>query len=211
MKRLCAVVLVLVGTAFLMPRHLAAQFGIKGGPNLSRYAVTAVAGYEWDSHNLLGFSVGAFYALEVTPKLFVQPELFYVSYGEKESDVGESEIWYKEQLSYIHFPVLAKFKIVDGDLAPVVFAGPYLSYLLKGTGTDYLDGTPLPSFDVKPDHKKTVYGITVGAGLEKKMGKNLLILDVRYNLDLVRNDIADILEPWSSKTRVLTVMVGIGF
>ncbi len=208
MKKLVVLSVLIMGVALLVPRPLAADFGIKGGLNLSWYAVTAEPGFEWTSHNLTGFTVGAFYTFSLGPKFAIQPEAYYATYGEKESDPGDSFIYYKEQLNYIHVPVLFKFKLGEGGFTPILFAGPYLSFLMSATGTDYEFEE---SFDVKPYHKSTVYGLTFGLGLEKKLEKVLLVLDVRYNMDLVRNDVADVEEPWSSKTRVWTFMVGIGF
>ena len=152
--------------------------------------------------------VGAFYTFSFGPKFAIQPEAYYATNGEKESFPEDSFIIYKERLNYIHVPVLFKFKFGEGGFTPLLFAGPYLSFLMSGTGTEYEFNE---SYDAKPSHKSTVYGLSFGLGLEKKLAKVMLVLDVRYNLDLVRNDIADIKEPWSSKTRVLTFMIGIGF
>lgn len=212
MKKLVVLCVFFVGVALFVPQPLAADFGIKGGLNLSSYSVTAEPGFEWTSHSLTGFTVGGFYTFSLSPKFAIQPEVYYATYGEKESDPGDSFIFYKEQLNYIHVPVLLKFKLGGGGFMPHLFAGPYMSFLVSGTGTDYnLDGSVFETFDVKPFHKSSVYGFTFGLDLEKKLEKVLLVLDVRYNLDMVRNDIADIEEPWSSKTRVWTFMIGIGF
>ncbi|MEI6614453.1 MAG: outer membrane beta-barrel protein, partial [Chrysiogenales bacterium] len=114
MKKLVVLCVFFVEVALLVPRPLAAEFGVKGGVNISKYAVTADPGYEWISRNLTGFMVGAFYTFSFGPKFAIQPEAYYATNGEKESFPEDSFIIYKERLNYIHVPVLFKFKFGEG-------------------------------------------------------------------------------------------------
>ena len=43
-------------------------------------------------------------------------------------------------LNYIHVPVLAKFRFGTGQLKPILFAGPAVSFLTTATEKMYFNG-----------------------------------------------------------------------
>jgi hypothetical protein len=197
----------------LVPRPVAAalniDWGIKGGFSLARE--------KWSdettaSDNLTKPVFGAFLAFNLNKSFAIQPEVYYLTQGgiwQSESDLVTTK--WVGTYNYLHIPVLAKVRFMtDKKLSPIIFAGPALGFLLSAHEKYYVDGALNYSKSIKTWFKKTNFSVVFGGGVEYKLDKLLLVLDIRYDLGLANIDLSDI--PTDTlKTRSLMFMVGVGF
>ncbi len=203
-----------------VPQSRAAQFGLKGGLNWSKYASPMAVNPldEYISQYNQGWLIGGFLDFKLNERFSIQPEIYYTRIGEKETNplVGIEQldgvgVMYKELLDYIQVPVLAKFKVMpNGPFTPVLLAGPYFGFLLSGNWK-LLDaaGAVVDSGDLKQYYKTMDFGLVFSAGLDWTIGKLLLSAEFRYNLGLT--DIEKTEHIYITKHRTLMVMVGVGF
>ena len=212
MKRcvvVCAVVLLLAAFA-AGPVMAAVDFdlGIKAGVSMATYKWTDEAA----SKSLTKPVFGVFFAYNINRNFAIQPEIYYLTQGGTWEEVYDSTTYkYVDYDNYLHIPVLAKYRFMpDKKLTPILFAGPAMGFLLSAHYKYFLDGVEEWDKDVKSYLKKTNFSVVFGGGVEYKMDKLMLILDVRYDLGLTNidglNDPTDAL-----KLRALMFMVGVGF
>lgn len=195
-----------------IPRPVAAaidfNLGVKGGLSMATYNWTG----EHASTNLTRPVFGVFFAFNLNKTFAIQPEIYYLTLGGVETiDSEEMAFKYIDRYKYLHVPVLAKVRLMpDKKLTPILFAGPAMGVLLSARYKYIVDGVEEFDKDIKQFRKKTRLSVVFGAGLEYKMDKHMLILDIRYDLGLgnidTDNDPTDEL-----KTRALMFMVGVGF
>ena len=131
------------------------SFGIKAGFNslINRACASGVS----VSEDAAVFYVGVFADLPLSEKFSIQPEVQYVNVSKSSESSG-----------FLLFPILAKYKIIEGF---GVLAGQQLDILLP----DLFIGE---NFD---DFENTGVGIT--AGLEYYFAENIFI-DARYSFGL---------------------------
>ena len=114
------------------------SFGAKAGLNLATFTGDALTGLDTRA----SFHIGGLVEIPITEKFSIQPEVLY---SEKGSQFFGEEL----NLSYIDFPVLAKYHIIKGLSAEL---GPVASFLLSaeqhrgGKDADVSDFTK--SFDL---------------------------------------------------------------
>lgn len=202
---------VLLCVAFV-PRPVAAainfDLGVKGGLSMATYKWTG----ESASDSLTRPVFGVFFAFNLNKTFAIQPEIYYLMHGGTYSyDFESSTYKYVDTYKYIHVPVLAKLRFMpDKKLTPILFAGPAIDILLSAHYKYYADGVFEWDKDIKSFLNKTNISVVFGGGLEYKMDKLMLILDVRYDLGLTNIDGSD--DPADAlKTRALMFMVGVGF
>ncbi len=197
MKRcvlVCAAILLL---AAFMPRPAAAavdvKFGLKAGLSLANNLWSDDDGTE---EMLIRPTFGIFAVFTLTPTLAIQPEVSYLTMGEKWLE----EITVAETFNYLHIPVLIKARLMkEGKVIPVVFAGPAISFLLSAKEAD---------FDVKEFFKSTDFGVDFGAGVEMAAGKMKLLFDARYYLGLTNAYNGTL---YSMKNRGFVITAGVLF
>ena len=177
--------------------------GIKGGLNASTLYLDNVD----DRNERIGFHVGLFTQIPVTPFFAIQPELQYTTKGVSANynllgNTGKNNF----NLNYVELPVLATFKLGNSvDLQ----AGPYASYLVSSKvttdgdfGSDYRN--------INRDNFNTFdYGIA--GGLNIYFGKALLGLRYGQGLQPVAKDGAARLLMGKAKNAVGQVSLGFAF
>jgi hypothetical protein len=150
--------------------------------------------------------------LNLSRTLAIQPEAYYLTQGGTYLDsISGTEFKYIDRWNYIHVPVLAKLRFMpDKKLTPVLFAGPAVGILLSAHYKYFVDGVEEFDKDIKAAFKSTNFSAVFGGGVEYKMDKIMLLLDIRYDLGLANIDSSN--DPTDElKTRALMVMVGVGF
>jgi hypothetical protein len=211
MKKSLVVLSVFLVIAAFMPRPAAAavDFGLKGGLALSN--MTWSGGGPADSYDNISKPVfGAFVAFNLSPMMAIQPEIYYWTGGASAEEFDDPDTYKMELLlNYIHVPVLAKFRFGTGQLKPILFAGPAVSFLTTATEKMYFNGEFEDEMDIKPFLKSTDFSAVFGTGLEYAMSKITLILDIRYNLGFT--NINNKGEDTSIKNKAWMFMLGIGF
>lgn len=194
------------------PRPVAAAIdlglGVKGGLSLASYKWTDTSA----SDTLTRPVFGVFFAFNLNKTFAIQPEIYYLTHGGTSTYVFDSTTYkYVDTYNYIHVPVLAKLRFMpDKKLTPVIFAGPAIDLLLSAHYKYYANGVFEWDKNIKSFLNKTNISVVFGGGLEYKLDKLMLILDVRYDLGLTNIDGSD--DPTDAlKTRALMFMVGVGF
>lgn len=187
MKRcvvVCIGVFVLAAFAVL-PSAAAVDFnlGIKAGVTMSNVKWSDDDGEE---KSLIRPIFGVFALIRVNPTLEIQPEIDYMTTGEKWSfSDGDESGKYTEVYNYIHIPVLIKARLAkQGKIIPIVFAGPAVGFLLSAKDRAYIDGDLVFSYDMKQDLKSMDFGVDFGAQAEMMLSNLKLIIDLRYYLGL---------------------------
>ncbi len=197
--------------AAVIPQPAAADvtfdLGVKGGISLAKVK-TSDEIFDWC--NLMKPVLGVFFSLNLNEQFSVQPEIYLLKQGGKYEEEIEGDtyklIWL---FDYIHIPVLAKVKLAsDGEVKPIIFAGPAFGYLVRARQKYYENGTLMDDEDVMEFLKKPNISAVFGGGVEIILEKLLLILEVRYDLGLVNvlDDPDD-----SVNTNALMIMAGLGF
>ncbi|MBP1770615.1 MAG: hypothetical protein H6P96_1233 [Candidatus Aminicenantes bacterium] len=206
---LCAVVLLLAAFA-AGPAAAAVDFdlGIKAGVSMATYKWTGGEA----SGSLTKPVFGVFFAYNINRNFAIQPEAYYLTQGGTWTDVYDSTTYkYVDRWNYIHVPVLAKYRFMpDKKLTPILFAGPAVGFLLSAHYKYFVNDFEEFDKDIKMWMNKTNFSAVFGAGVEYKMDKLMLILDIRYDLGLTNIDGDD--DPTDQeKTRAFMFMVGVGF
>jgi hypothetical protein len=200
--------------AAFVPRPVAAaidfDWGIKGGLSL--------ASEKWSDDSsaskLLGKPVfGVFFTFNLNKSFAIQPEVYFLTQGGIYTYEPEGIAYkYIDAYNYLHIPVLAKLRLMpDKKLTPIVFAGPAVGVLLSAHEKYYADDVLEWDKSVKTWYKSTNFSVVFGGGVEYKLDKLMLVLDVRYDLGLANIDKSDMPNPDTLKTRTLMFMVGVGF
>src|SRR3546814_11194843 len=83
--------------------------GVKAVVNVSAMSLSEdVDG--WDPGMLTGFNAGVFVNTEVAENFSIQPELLYSTAGSVIAEEGDDS--WKQKLSYLSLPVLARYQLV---------------------------------------------------------------------------------------------------
>ena len=173
MKKAFLVFTAVLLIAALAPRPAAAavnfNFGIKAGASFANNVWSDDDGLE---KALVRPTFGAFVVFNLTPMIAIQPEVNYLVTGEWWNDT----VKVVEAFTYVHIPVLVKFRLVkEGKIVPVIFAGPAVGFLLSAKEM---------GDDVKSFFKSTDFGADLGLGAEFGLGTMKAFLDARYYLGL---------------------------
>ena len=205
----CAAVLALAAFA---PRPMEAavtfDLGLKGGVSISNARWSDDDGSE---KSLVKPTFGVFATINVTPTIAIQPEVNYLTVGELWSDTLDDTA-YKDVLfqNYLHIPVLLKARLSQqGQIVPVIFAGPAVNVLLSAHDKTYVDGVLDDDENVKEWFKSTEFGVDFGVAAEMMMSSIKLIIDLRYYLGLTNPYIEP--EFYSVKNNAVMITIGAGF
>ncbi len=175
-----------------------AQLGLRAGLGSSNFSIGDV---QRGFTSLIRPHLGAYYGLEVTEKLTVEPGMFFSGKGiTTTSNFTNKE--FKESLSYLDIPVLVRYAVNEYFN---VFAGPQAGFLIARTYTEgsvkLTDTAPVGGYEIggifgvaykwtsginlqasydfgiipfkyfQADVNNTVFKLSVGYTLPSKMGK----------------------------------------
>lgn len=144
-----------------------ANFGIKGGINLSNFS----GDLKVDSPKA-GYNLGAFVFIKTSSKFAIQPEISYSSQG-----ISDSGVIFK--LNYVNIPVI--FKYLPTDKVSFDF-GPQIGFMSDAslTATDPYSKQSL-TVDASKLFNSTDFGLNLGATINatQKLG-----ISIRYNIGL---------------------------
>jgi hypothetical protein len=122
-----------------------AQIGIRAGIGSSNLSNE---GRMRDYTSIIRPHLGAYYGIQATEKLTVEPGLFYSGKGFKTVPLGTTQE-FQESFSYVDIPVLARYA-VNEDFN--VFAGPQVGFLLGRTYTKgsekITDTAPIGGYEI---------------------------------------------------------------
>lgn len=168
----------LAGQALALPIGPSAGIGIKGGLNLAKASdLEALAsGTEFSNDVKTGFAGGAFARFAFGP-LNAQIEGLYSVKGNKGTALVGGTEW-ETKLAYFEIPLLLKMELPLPALAPYLYVGPSLGFLLKGEAKNTAVSDEW--IDVKDDMKSTEWSLALGGGV--RMLK--FHADVRYTMGL---------------------------
>jgi hypothetical protein len=200
MKKTLLVLIIL----FALTQDLLSQkisFGIKGGVNLSKTLDSGPSNFFLHSDNIPGLN---FYLLSdfYTKNIFTfGAEAGYIQKGyrlewseidEFGNHIADGHVNYKT--NYISIGIPSKIKYSRGSIHPYAVISPrvdfYTGYKIT---TSNLSETTDSLFtntknDVLEDYKKTVFGVTAGAGVEiQNVIPAVIIVESRYLFDLSKS------------------------
>ena len=170
------------------PAH--AQFGIRGGMNLTKF----VGGDAGENEASTGLNLGASIPILRIGPLSIVPEVYYSEKGSKQFDPMTSTT-FEYGLNYIEVPVLAKLSFpLAGALRGYVSGGPAYAWNIDCTISATESGTTnnlgecgemFSSFDTAME--KADRGVVIGGGLDFTIrGLGALNLDARLVRGLAR-------------------------
>lgn len=181
-------------TAQLLP-----SYGVKAGLNFSNINLD-----DLDASHRTGVAGGLFVNLP-WPGLNLQGEILYTTKGFTEGTlISDREFDFR--MHDLQIPVLVKLALPLPMVSPSLYAGPALSYRLKGEVKDD-DGDWV---DVKDDLKSSSWSLILGFDVKLM---STLIVDFRYDLGLSainETSLGDNVTELNKdiKDRTLTAMVG---
>jgi hypothetical protein len=183
--------------------------GVVGGVNLATLSVEDDEGLDFDSR--LGIRAGAHLSVDLSPQFGFILEAVYSQKGAKTTEEGVDVGF---NITYVEFPLLAKFMIPTSQTGKVgvhLAAGPTVgievSCKLKGE-----QGGTSVTFDCSElgaNTKSVDFGVAALGGIDVQAGPGAVMFDVAYNLGLV--DINDTADGGSIKNRNLYFQVGYMF
>ena len=187
-----------------------AQFGIRGGVNLSKFV-----GEDAGSESVAGLNLGASIPLIKIGRLSIGPEVYYAKKG-GEFDPATAES-FEFELSYIEVPLLARLTIpLSGPLAMYVGGGPVYGWNLSCEFSAASDpgetarecGQQFSSFDTAMESADK--GIVFNAGLNLPVlgGFGGLNLDARLVRGMDRLVDSDSGSNPDIKNQAFTLMLG---
>ena len=212
--------ILLIISAFLLlpPSAQSFDFGFKGGVNFASQTNPQVIPADYRMR--MDFVAGGYMGFRLFGRFALQPEVLFSREGVNSSDSYYSEVVKNQwKVSYLKVPILLRYRLTQkGKIASAILFGPYLSYRLKASRTQ----TGFGYTEVDETTERVWpgdYGLILGGGVETKMGRGRLTLDIRFNFGLANtlfkggyNDwVSPPADPSASRNRVLSVMLGYGF
>jgi hypothetical protein len=186
---------------------LAPKVGIKGGVNFTNLYVNDVE----DENMKLGFNLGLFAKMPITPGFSIQPEILYSVKGSKITYdlgiLGSNE--YRFNLNYVEVPVLAVINVAKNFN---LHAGGYAAYLAQANIKRENDDAPNDQIaDLNEDNfNRFDYGLVGGIGLDIEN----VTIGARYNYGLREVGKADNFGSQAlknSKNSAISLYIGFGF
>ena len=168
---------------FAGPSHASAQFGLRGGINLSRFV-----GGDAESDGTAGLNLGASIPLFRIGPVGLVPEVYYASKGGSMIDPVQPTTTLEFELSYIEVPVLLRLYMpLAGPLEGYVGGGPMYAWNLDCKFTAESDpnatarecGQPFQSFATAMNEADKGVVFNAGMNLPVLGGFGGLNLDAR--------------------------------
>ncbi|MEG1585519.1 MAG: porin family protein [Bacteroidales bacterium] len=178
------------------------SLGVTGGVVLSKMSfqpITIVQDYK------MGPSFGITYRYIEEKYFGIQAELLYTRRGWKDRLEDYPDLFFERSMDYIELPILSHIFFGNNRFRGFVNLGPKFAYYLsdsKNTNiTEKIDGVETAHHTLAVS-KKFDYGITGGAGIELRFGRNSILLEGRYYFglgDIFPNEKKDIFEASSNQ------------
>ena len=189
-------------TIYAQSDDTTAQFGVKGGVNLSTVRGDDIG----DKNQMTSFHLGLFMEIPISERFSFQPEVLYSGqgYNMAENNAFIGEVDYK--LDYIQVPLMAKFYLFKGLYAE---AGPQIGFKVKET----IDFKSSSEVEIDPkDSQIKGFDAALGLGAGYKFD-NGLSLSARYNhgLTSIFKDDAPLIGNADVKNSVFQFGVGFSF
>ncbi|MBS1682609.1 MAG: PorT family protein [Bacteroidetes bacterium] len=170
----------------VMFAQLRADFGVKGGMNISGLALSSGGKLVGLTYNVRsGFHIGGYASIRIK-KFAVQPELVYSAQGQNFTTPFYSNL--NSKLNYLNVPIMLKYYLLKGLSLQ---AGPQFGLLLGAKG-DLIQvnnggniGQTLMNQDLKPYLNDIDLSVGMGIGIDLPAGINLTM---RYNLGITDNN-----------------------
>lgn len=168
------------------------QIGFKGGVNFADMSVTPEYA-EVDYNRLTGFGGGAELGFAVSPSMDVLADVLYLQKGvsahHKWRNGSDPEGSYREwdtdaTLNYLVVAPMFRFSTRNPGMAPYVYGGAEVGFLLDATATVENEGGATAETDVKDNYASTDFGVHFGAGFEIRAQSYSFFLEGRYALGL---------------------------
>lgn len=196
-------------------------FGVKAGPQLSGFL-----GNISESKSIVTAFGGVYANIELSEKIFLQPELLYSFQGAKSSmKVGGlglddyADLDERIDLSYINIPIMFQYAVTKNARLEI---GPQLGIRLKAEGegeitviSGFDEGVIKEIIDLKENTEAIDLGLNVGGVYMLDNGLNFTL---RYSLGLrtigKTNDMSDFLDTLHSKlqdSKNSVLSLGIGY
>ncbi len=219
--------MMLVLIALALPAIAHAQYatfhiGFKGGVNFAEMSVTP--DYEEVDHGrLTAFGGGAELGFAVSPSMAVLTDVLYLQKGasahHKWQNGSEPSGSYREwdtdaTLSYLVLAPTLRFSTPNPGMAPYVYGGAEISFLLDATATTEDDNGQSIDRDVKDNYTSTDFGVHFGAGFEIRARSYSFFVEGRYALGLtniVSDDLLDDNPEAEEKHRGIYLFGGLRF
>lgn len=170
--------IVLAGALLVAHRPASAQtVGLKAGPTFSK---VDVQGDNTPIKYLTSFGGGGFVRFGMMG-LGMQGEILALTKGAKIEDGANHA---ETKITYIEVPVLARFGLGTGNMAPYLMVGPSFAFEISCNGSFTISGVTqsdkCESGGQNSMRRKFDLGATGVAGLEFRMGPGALLIEGRY-------------------------------
>jgi hypothetical protein len=158
------------------------------------------------SDSRIGFAIGIFMQIPLSPRFAIQPEVLYAMKGDTGEEtigegVGQTTTETNASIDYVEVPVLFRAGFnPDGTLRPFLYAGPVLGINVRAeadvTTTEVVgfdgDGDAIQQeesmeIDLSDQLHAFDFDVAVGGGVEIPIGsrRNALGLEGRYTLGIM--------------------------
>ena len=172
--------------------------GFTGGINLSKmgFHPTVVQDYK------MGYTGGIVYRYIEEKYFGIQAELLYTRRGWAEKLEDYPDLYFDRSLNYIELPIMSHIFFGNNTFRGFVNLGPKFGfYLGESKHTNITDPSVITNLETAQQTldvaTKFDYGITGGAGIELRFGRNSLLLEGRYYFglgDIFPNEKKDVFE-----------------
>lgn len=158
------------------------RVGAIGGLNFADLEITFAQdmGDDYDILSRTLFGAGGVFSIQLHRNISIQLEPMYMREGGLYKEEGELEL--KTTSSVLTLPLFLNVGIGD-KIRPYVLAGPTISYILDSEMETEMAGLVLRG-DMKDIIKRTVFGVSFGAGLGVPLWKGTLFIEGRYQSGL---------------------------
>lgn len=162
------------------------RFGLKGGLNIANIDLTTNSTAPFTFNSKTSFNVGFIVEINVSPKLYIQPEVFYSGQGASFNfnvSNGSQQVFTYNKLNfgYINIPVIVKY-----DVAQNIFLefGPQIGFLVNADlETTFNNQTKSQSFS--QNVRDYDFGLNIGLGFNATKD---LSINGRYYFGLTNID-----------------------
>lgn len=202
MKTTRSILLVTVLTLLSVTTMAQVRLGFRAGSMISTFAEK---GNLPDNNNMMAsVEAGSFLSVPFSRSLLLQPEINWMSKG-RTSETTElgTNLSTDYRVGYLQVPILLQYRdgsrFAGSGSAFYINAGPYAGFALdQKTETSGAGNVSLN------EGSRTDWGATLGIGYERKLGKNALRFDLRYDMGL--SEIAN--QPTDYRTKGLSLTLG---
>lgn len=183
------------------------SLGVNGGVVLSKMTFqpqTIVQDFR------LGPTFGITYRYIEEKYFGIQAELLFTQRGWKDKLEDYPDLYFERSLNYVELPILSHIFFGNNRVRGFVNLGPKFAFFLgdakKGNIPPTIEGLETAHQELEVT-KKVDYGITGGAGIELRFGRNSILLEGRYYFglgDIFPNEKKDVFDTSSNQNIAIT-------